>query len=94
MNYIRLITFLYALFLIRDDKLKKKLAVYRRIELVYTTKQNKRRGVQSLRKLLRKYFLNLRKKKKKSFLYFKFSKSKIVNEPIRKLSKNLNENLN
>ena len=64
MNKIRLITFLYALFLIRDDKLKKKLAVYRRIELVYTTKQKKKRGRVYAIKLLRKYFLTLTKIKK------------------------------
>jgi hypothetical protein len=52
---------------------KNKCALYRRIELVL--QQNKKRGVEPLRKLLRKYFLNLTKKKK-SFLYFKFSKSK------------------
>jgi hypothetical protein len=77
MNKIRLITFLYALFLIRDDKLKKKLAVYRRIELVYTTKQNKRRGVQSLRKLLRKYFLNLTKKRRNHFYILNFLNQKL-----------------
>jgi hypothetical protein len=47
MNYIRLITFLYSLFLIRDDKLKKKLAVYRRIEMLLQQKNKRRRGVES-----------------------------------------------
>jgi hypothetical protein len=49
-------------------------------ELSWFTQQQqkkKRRGIEPLRKLFRKYFLNLTKKKKKSFLqYFKFSKSK------------------
>jgi hypothetical protein len=39
MNYIRLITFLYALFLIRDDKLKKNLQCIE--ELSWFTQQNK-----------------------------------------------------
>jgi len=76
MNYIRLITFLYALFLIRDDKLKKNLHCIEELSWFTQQQHKKKRGVEPLRKLFRKYFLNLTKKKKKSFLYFKFSKSK------------------
>ena len=57
---------------------KNKFALYRRIELVL--QQNIKRGVEPLRKLFRKYFLNLTKKRRNHFYILNFLKPKTKNK--------------